>query len=345
MPLAAATLRRVGFPREVAPNGGWPLIYSYDDLDATAPFHVLRGDYTRYGEVTGLLAEFDDRYVIMGPGDEIALRLPATALPPLGPDEVRSFVLVSHAYCKDMDLYTTTPQTLEPLPFRAMTRYPYPAGEQYPDTPEHRSYRAEYNTRGSEGARAFTGAPAGRCRPAHAARECTCSTGRFGRASIGRTQSQKVTDLAANLASPREAHATTATEQLRGRDGVENRAITEGLPVHAIRPIEQNFVGVRRSALPLAGAIEHVDQRTSRTAVRVGNEHNGMLPFVGEVKTPDVELVPHSGTSRLQPFSSASSSSAFAGVRYFFKLPRGNASTDGSLTSRLRTIRPSAHRS
>lgn len=148
VPLADATLRRVGFPREVAPNGGWPLIYSYDDLDATAPFHVLRGDYTRYGEVAGLLAEFDDRYVIMGPGDEIALRFPATALPPLGTDEVRSFVLVSHAYCKDMDLYTTTPQTLEPLPFRAMTRYPYPAGEQYPDTPEHRSYRAEYNTRG-----------------------------------------------------------------------------------------------------------------------------------------------------------------------------------------------------
>jgi hypothetical protein len=60
---------------------------------------------------------------------------------------VRSFVLVSHAYCKDMDIYTATPETLEPLPFRGMSRYPYPPAEHYPDDEQHRRYRQAYNTR------------------------------------------------------------------------------------------------------------------------------------------------------------------------------------------------------
>jgi hypothetical protein len=46
-----------------------------------------------------------------------------------------------------MDIYTATPQTLEPLPFRAMSSYPYPGTERYPDDEEHRSYLESYNTR------------------------------------------------------------------------------------------------------------------------------------------------------------------------------------------------------
>ena len=147
VPLREARLRRVGFAREYSPDGRLPLIYDYHQTDATAPFHVLKGGYTRYGLVTELLADFDDRYVIMGPGDEVALRFDAAALAPVPAGHVRSFVLVSHAYCKDMDLYTATPQTLEPLPFRGMSRYPYPATEQYPATAEYRTFRETYNTR------------------------------------------------------------------------------------------------------------------------------------------------------------------------------------------------------
>lgn len=147
VPLAAAALRRVGFAREVSPDGRLPLLYEYDLPETTAPFLTLRGAYTRYGEVKELLAQIDDRYVIMGPGEEIALRFTATPLPAPAPGRTRSFILVSHAYCKDMDLYTGTPRTLEPLPFQAMSRYPYPPAEHYPDTPAHRRYRQEYNTR------------------------------------------------------------------------------------------------------------------------------------------------------------------------------------------------------
>ncbi|HSA03048.1 MAG TPA: cytochrome c biogenesis factor, partial [Candidatus Paceibacterota bacterium] len=147
VPLLSADLRRVGFAREYSPDGRLPLIYDYALSDATAPFHVLRGAYTRYGPVKTLLEQFDDQYVLVGPGDEIALRFDASSLPAVSPDASRSFVLISHAYCKDMDLYTATPDTLVPLPFRGMSRYPYPPTEHYPNTPEHQAFLKTYNTR------------------------------------------------------------------------------------------------------------------------------------------------------------------------------------------------------
>jgi hypothetical protein len=116
-------------------------------IDPTAPFKLPRGRYTRYGEVESLLAEFDDRYVIMGSGDEIAIRFEASGLPAIEPGWRRSFVLASHAYCKDMDLYTAECDTVGPLPFRGMSDYPYPGSDGYPDTPSHRTYRARFNTR------------------------------------------------------------------------------------------------------------------------------------------------------------------------------------------------------
>ncbi|MHB1308668.1 MAG: hypothetical protein ACYC23_16430, partial [Limisphaerales bacterium] len=77
----------------------------------------------------------------------VALRFDARSLPELKPGQARSFVLVSHAYCKDMDLYTATPRTLEPLPFRAMSRYPYPSTESYPRGETHQAFQRTYNTR------------------------------------------------------------------------------------------------------------------------------------------------------------------------------------------------------
>ena len=146
-PLTEAYLRKVGFAREYSPDGRMPLIYDYHLSDATSAFHVLRGAYTRYGPVKELLDEFDDRYALVGPGDEIALRFDARTLPEVPPGFSRSFLLISHTYCKDMDLYTATPQTLEPLPFRGMSRYPYPDGERYPGSEQHKKFRASYNTR------------------------------------------------------------------------------------------------------------------------------------------------------------------------------------------------------
>ena len=46
-----------------------------------------------------------------------------------------------------MNLHSSSPDTLLPLPFHGMTRYPYAAPEAYPSTPAHREYLECYNTR------------------------------------------------------------------------------------------------------------------------------------------------------------------------------------------------------
>ncbi|MEW6071709.1 MAG: FG-GAP-like repeat-containing protein [Planctomycetota bacterium] len=147
VPLVRAELRRLGFPLEYSPDGGHPRLYDYGTVEATSHLRRLPGRYTRYGPVEELLAEFDDRYAILAAGDEIALDFAAAALPPLAPDRARTFVLVSHAYCKDLDLHSVGPRSVEPLPFRGMSGYPYPEGERYPTGDPERRYRAEYNTR------------------------------------------------------------------------------------------------------------------------------------------------------------------------------------------------------
>jgi hypothetical protein len=46
-----------------------------------------------------------------------------------------------------MNIRSATPDSLGPLPFHAMSRYPYGPGEHYPDDEAHRAYLARYNTR------------------------------------------------------------------------------------------------------------------------------------------------------------------------------------------------------
>ena len=80
-------------------------------------------------------------------GDEIAVRFDARDLPLPSDGHTRSFILITHANSKDMDLYTATPDTVEPLPFKDMSEYPYPPKEHYPDSEDFQSYRKRFNTR------------------------------------------------------------------------------------------------------------------------------------------------------------------------------------------------------
>ena len=122
-----------------------PNLFNYDKVNQGSPFVPFHGTFTRYGEVTDLLQEPDDRYVIMSPGDEISLRFLTVAPPREG--HVRDYFLYTHGWLKDGDLNTAFGATVEPLPFHAMSNYPYPAGEAYPDDTEHMAYRQQYNTR------------------------------------------------------------------------------------------------------------------------------------------------------------------------------------------------------
>ena len=143
----SANLHFRGYPREYSPDGHHPVLSDYDNLDHALPWKLMSGQYTRYGEVSEILGQADDCYVIMGRGEELTLRFAASAFGPAPKGMRRSFILKTDSFCKDMDLYTAYPDTVKPLPFHSMSSYPYGPKEKYPDTPKTRAYRRKYNTR------------------------------------------------------------------------------------------------------------------------------------------------------------------------------------------------------
>ncbi len=144
---ASAVLEWRGFSKAVKPDGREPASYDYDRVDAGAPWKLMPGRYTREGDVRPLLGGVDDRFVVAASGDEIAVSFAADTLPVLPEGWTRTFLLYANGFSKEMNLHSASPDVLEPLPFHAMSSYPYAPPERYPDTPEHRRYRAEYNTR------------------------------------------------------------------------------------------------------------------------------------------------------------------------------------------------------
>ncbi|MHB8970413.1 MAG: FG-GAP-like repeat-containing protein [Pirellulaceae bacterium] len=147
VPVTSASLAFFGYPREYSPDGLLPNLYDYQNIDRVMGWKLMNGDYTRYGEVGELLSEPDDCYVIMDRGEQLTLRFPVEAFGPVPAGQRRTFLLKTDAYCKDMDLYTAFPDTVEPLPFHGMSGYPYAASEAYPNTAKTREYREKYNTR------------------------------------------------------------------------------------------------------------------------------------------------------------------------------------------------------
>ena len=141
----SAALRERGLSREVTPDGREPFAYDYERVSSTHPWKTMVGRYTREGDVRSLLGAVDDLFVISKPGDEIALTF--TAPPEPGHGRARTFLLYVHGYSKEMNPRSALPDAVEPLPYRAMSGYPYRADEAYPRTPAHRSYQERFNTR------------------------------------------------------------------------------------------------------------------------------------------------------------------------------------------------------
>jgi len=146
-PVRGADLHFRGYPREYSPDGRHPVLSDYDNVDTSLPWKLMSGQYTRYGEVSEILGQADDCYVIMGRGEELTLRFPVSAFGPVPKGRRRTFILKTDSFCKDMDLYTAYPDTVKPLPFHSMSGYPYGPGEHYPDTAKTREYRRKFNTR------------------------------------------------------------------------------------------------------------------------------------------------------------------------------------------------------
>ncbi|MCS7237378.1 MAG: FG-GAP-like repeat-containing protein [Thermoguttaceae bacterium] len=144
---SSAHLSFYGFPREYSPEGRKPNLYDYSNVDKTATWKRPAGFYTQFGEVTPLVAEQDNCFVIMGPGEELTVTFEVPVENSSSPGHARSFVLKTVSFCKDMDWHTAYGQTVAPLPFHQMSRYPYGPEESYPFTPQIKLLHERYNTR------------------------------------------------------------------------------------------------------------------------------------------------------------------------------------------------------
>ena len=145
IPLAEASLAYRGFPREITGTPVTDLQYRHDEVSPYGPYARHTGFYTKYGPVTPLLTAAEDRFVIFGAGDEVALEFDAGALPALPGGWTRDYFVYLNGFVKDMDFYAAHAQTVAPLPFKDMPGYPYGPPASYPE--RHHEYLLEWNTR------------------------------------------------------------------------------------------------------------------------------------------------------------------------------------------------------
>jgi len=146
IPLTKANLDYHGYPRQIEDQPPGNVKYVYEQVSRTGPYARQAGTYTRYGDVLPLLKSFDDKLVVFGSGEEVALEFDPAKLPPLPKGWTRDYFFQANGYEKDMDFYAADGNTVEPLPFRRMGTYPY-AGKSFPSDPEHLDYMLKYNTR------------------------------------------------------------------------------------------------------------------------------------------------------------------------------------------------------
>ena len=150
IPLENAGLRFHGYPRQIEAQPPGNVKYKYEEVSRTGPYARQSGTYTRYGDVHSLLTDFDDRLVVFGSGEEVALEFDPSSLPAVPKNWTRDYFFLANGYEKDMDFYAADGATVEPLPFRSMGTYPYP-GKSFPLDEKHLEYLLNFNTRQMSG--------------------------------------------------------------------------------------------------------------------------------------------------------------------------------------------------
>jgi len=107
------------------------------------------GAFTRYGDVTTLVQDADDMFVVGRQGDQVHMLYSTENLSDPEPGMVRDYFFAVACWFKD------PPEewgygfsfTVDPLPFMNMTGFPYTTAENYPTDAAHQAYIAQYNTR------------------------------------------------------------------------------------------------------------------------------------------------------------------------------------------------------
>jgi hypothetical protein len=148
----------------------WNVTYDYIAIDITPPQNVTvqqinpasavlsqiwdttsnsSGAFTRYGDVTPLVQNADDMFVIGRQGDQVNMQFSTANLTTPASGMVRDYFLVVACWFKDppgawgygFDF------TVNPMPFMAMSGFPYLSTESYPYDTAHLVYIQQYNTR------------------------------------------------------------------------------------------------------------------------------------------------------------------------------------------------------
>ena len=164
------------FPTDVSEyqiriNNFWNVTFDYIGIDTTpqeniilqrinptATLHPIEfgsttstasGSFTKYGDVTQLLLDADDMFVIGMQGDQVSLKFPTANLSPLAEGMERDFFLFVACWFKDPpgNWGYGFEFTVDPLPFQGMSGFPYPPTESYPSGDEYARYLQEWNTR------------------------------------------------------------------------------------------------------------------------------------------------------------------------------------------------------
>ena len=147
LPLLSADLQFRGFSARLPHPEFGPERYDASQVTTETQWPPMGGKFTRFGDITELLKNSDDRLAILGAGDAVTIRFQADQAPKLPPGWKRDFIIHNIGWDKDADLNTIYGQFVEPLPFRAMRGYPDPTGAEFPDSPIHRADQRRFQTR------------------------------------------------------------------------------------------------------------------------------------------------------------------------------------------------------
>jgi hypothetical protein len=121
-----ADLHGRGFSRYADLPASLPLTPVYTDVTPVPPWdRTPAGWFTRYGPVDDLVAQRDDRLVLLAGGDELSLSFDSAGLPPPAPGMTRDFFLHVVGWDKDADYHVGHGWQLEPLPFKGMDDQAY----------------------------------------------------------------------------------------------------------------------------------------------------------------------------------------------------------------------------
>lgn len=103
-------------------DGQGPADWDYHRLTPAlkARWGQVAGGHTPYGDVRAALADADGGMVTLDAGDELALEVDVSGLPPVLPDMRRDWLLSTVGWDKDTNMHTAGNESVGPMPYLGM---------------------------------------------------------------------------------------------------------------------------------------------------------------------------------------------------------------------------------